>query len=316
MANPFAKLVNPWYPANALGLERDVAAAVRLERSRGVYSLGRAAVLPLPEALIAPGFDEPNVSNPHELAVALTELVTSAGLMRQRRWSVALPELAGRTLILTLESHPGSAAELEEFLAWKLERSFGAPVEELTLSRDALPSDPSGKERYLVCAIRTAVLQEYENVFAMLKWRVGLILPRQVGESRWLVGSNFRGDSLLISPCGEGFTAVILRDGRPLIIRAIACSADERDDELYRLLLFYRDRHAPETEGVPAGRLARLLILGQGFVKDQISTIVNDTLGGNLRSLGAADVGLQLPSREISFDTIAAPAGLATLAYS
>jgi hypothetical protein len=34
-----------------------------------------------------------------------------------------------------------------------------------------------------------------------------------------------------------------------------------------------------------------------------------------LRSLDAGDVGLQLVTRELSFDAIAAPAGLATLSW-
>jgi hypothetical protein len=36
----------------------------------------------------------------------------------------------------------------------------------------------------------------------------------------------------------------------------------------------------------------------------------------NIRPLNAADVGLALPDGELSFDRIAAPAGLATLAWS
>jgi hypothetical protein len=49
--------------------------------------------------------------------------------------------------------------------------------------------------------------------------------------------------------------------------------------------------------------------------KERVSEIVNETLGTDLRTLKAEDVGLQLPTRELSFDAIAAPAGLATLSW-
>ena len=50
------------------------------------------------------------------------------------------------------------------------------------------------------------------------------------------------GDALLVSSYDEGFTAVVFRDKQPLIVRSIACEPEEREDEFYRLLLFYRDR--------------------------------------------------------------------------
>ena len=86
---------------------------VQLERGRGgSFSLRKAATVALPESLVRPNFEGPNISDPAELTVALLELATSAGLLQQKRWSVALPDAASRTLILTLESRPASRAEL------------------------------------------------------------------------------------------------------------------------------------------------------------------------------------------------------------
>ena len=56
----------------------------------------------------------------------------------------------------------------------------------------------------------------------------------------------------------------------------------------------------------------RLMVIGEGITKQRAGEIVNETTGGDLRPLQAEDLGLQLPSREFSFDSIAAPAGLAT----
>ena len=287
---------------------------VQLERGRGgSSSLKRAATVALPESLIRPSFDEPNVSDPAELAAALRDLATSAGLLQQKRWSVALPDAASRTLILTLESTPSSRAELEEVLTWKMERGFGTPLEELSISRERLPADPQGKDRYLVVATPAAVLQEYEIVLRSLGWRAGLIVPRHIGEGQWLTQNGSRGDALLLSSSEKGFTAVVFRGKQPLIVRTVACEPDECEDELFRLLLFYRDRRGGESEEL--AQLARMLIVGKLLSKDRAGEIVSETLGTNLRSLEAADLGLQLVTRELSFDSIAAAAGLATLSW-
>ena len=287
---------------------------VQLERGRGgSSSLKRAATVALPESLIRPSFDEPNISDPAELSAALRDLATSAGLLQQKRWSVALPDAASRTLILTLESTPASRAELEEVLTWKMERGFGTPLDELSISRERLPADPQGKDRYLVVATPAAVLGEYESVLQSLGWRAGLIVPRHIGEGQWLTQNGSRGDALLLSSSEKGFTAVVFRGKQPLIVRTVACEPNECEDELFRLLLFYRDRRGGEPEQL--GQLARMLIVGKLMSKDRAGEIVSETLGISLRSLDAADLGLQLVTRELSFDAIAAPAGLATLSW-
>jgi hypothetical protein len=314
MANLLSRLIDPRYPATALGLEKGMASVVQLERVRGsACKLRRAATFNLDESLVRPGFDEPNIANGGQLAAVLKELATTAGLLRQKRWSLSLPEATTRTLVLTLESQSQSASEAQEVLRWKIERGFGATLEELSISKDRLQKDVQGRDRYLVIAVRKAILAEYEAVLDTLGWRAGLILPRHLGEAQWLVRNGSAGDSLLLSGSSQGFTGVIFRDKHPLIVRTVTCTEDEFEDEFYRFLLFYRDRSVPET-GAGQG-LARLMIIGEGITKQRAGEIVNETTGGDLRALGAEDLGLQLPNREFSFDSIAAPAGLATLSW-
>ena len=286
---------------------------VDVGRARGnVLNVRRAATVELPSSLIQPSFDQSNIADKSELATALSEMAASAGLLRHKRWSVTLPEATTRTLILTLETRVGSQSELEEVLAWKMDRGFSVPLNELSIAREELPKDAQGRARYLAVATRAAVLQEYEDVFSLLGWRAGLILPRYLGEAQWLKGNGFRGDTLLVSSSPDGFTAIVFRDQRPLILRNIRCDEQEQEDELYRLLMFYRDRRAADT--AETGQLlSGLLVTGNGFSKARVGEIVNETLGGDVRPLEAYDLGLQLPSRDLKFDAIAAPSGLASL---
>jgi Tfp pilus assembly PilM family ATPase len=316
MPNLLSRLIEPRYPATAIGLEKGVASVVHLEPVKGsACKLRRAATFNIAESLIRPRFDEPNIENAPQLAGVLKELAASAGLLRQKRWSMSLPEATTRTLVLTMESPSQSGAELQEVLQWKVERGFGAPLEELSVSKERLQKDAQGRDRYLVIAVKKAILAEYEAVLESLGWRAGLILPRHLGEAQWLVRNGATGDSLLLSGSSQGFTGVIFRDKHPLIVRTVTCTEDEFEDEFYRLLLFYRDRSAASEVGSNGLGLLRLMIIGEGITKERAGEIVNETTGGDLRPLEAEDLGLQLPSRDFSFDSIAAPAGLATLSW-
>ena len=314
MANLVSRIIEPWYPASAIGLEAGLASVVQLERAKGTACrLKRAATANIAASLIRPGFDEPNIESGPQLAAVLKDLAASAGLLRQKRWSLSLPETTTRTTVFTLESQPQSGAELQDVLKWKIERAFGAPLEELSVSRERLQKDAQGRDRYFAIAVKKAVRAEYEAVLESLGWRAGLVMPRHLGEAQWLVRNGAAGDSLLVSGSSQGFTGVIFRDRHPLIVRTVACGEGEFEDEFYRFLLFYRDRNVPESaEYLP---LQRLMVIGDGITKQRAGEIVNETTGGDLRPLAAEDFGLQLPNREFNFDSIAAPAGLATLSW-
>jgi hypothetical protein len=311
--NSFSGLIKPRLPTAALGLTGEGVAVVSLDRRRdGTLLVRRAGYLPLAEGLVRPNFDEPNVADAAEFAAAVQGLVASAGMQKQKRWSVALPEAATRTAILTLEGGAASRAEIEEMLRWKTERGFGTPVEELRVARERLRPDAQGRPRYLATAVRVSVLAEYESLLSSLGWHTG--------EVWWLMrGGVAASDSLLVSTHHEGFTAVLLRNAQPLLVRSIVCEAEDRVDELYRFLLFYRDRvlmPSADDDAPAADAVGRMMIAGDGIEHGEASAIIEETLNARPRLVTAADVRLTLPSDELDFDAIAAPAGLAALAWS
>jgi hypothetical protein len=97
MANLLSRLIDPWYPATALGLEKGIASVVQLERTRGsACKLRRAATFNIDESLVRPNFDEQNIPNGAQLAAVVKDLASSAGLLRQKRWSLSLPVAVSR----------------------------------------------------------------------------------------------------------------------------------------------------------------------------------------------------------------------------
>ena len=303
----FGSFLKPSVPSAAIGFGNGAISVVALGRAgKGQFVVNNAASAPILESVLTPSFDSANIHSPSELRGLVESLVIEAGLGSQKKWSATLPSKSARAAIITLEEAPSSSKELEEVLEWKTESVFGFPSADLRVSRIAI-NESNGKKRYFSTAIRLSVLEEYETLFDDLGWRVGLTLPRVMGEANWF--SATVGDSMLISTQEEGFTAVLLRDSEPFVVRSVSCGPGELDDEIYRLLVYYQDRFSAGST------LDNLLVLGNQIDSRRVSEIAVEAVGERVGISSPEKLGLDLPSGEITFDSIAAPAGLAALAW-
>jgi len=334
----FRKLTQPPFPNAAAGIAAEGASVVSLERRRKGFRLRQAGHVQFPLDLITPSFEDANITAPGEAADIIRDLATTTGLGGQAAWSIALPEEATRSTIITMEGAPTSGTETEEMLRWKMERAFHHPLDELRVSRRRLSVDERGRVRYLATGIRLSVLAEYEDVFRRIGWQAGLILPRHMGEAAWLMRGARGGDALLVSSHEDGFTAMLLREGEPFVIRKVACDPASATDELYRLLLFYRERLAtathttdfsvetesevavdeetqamPRVDQYPSRTIERVLLIGDGLDEATGYAVISETLGVAPHLLRPEDFSLSMPAGELRFDHIAAPAGLAAL---
>lgn len=307
-------LTQPHYPKAALGLEQTSVTALALQKEgRGRFGIRQAATIELPAHLLKPSFTERNISSADEMLVLLEEAVMTAGLRKQKRWSVSLPSNSARTAILTLETEPASKEELSEILDWKSEQTFGVASGEMRIARRKIKADKASKSRYFATAVKLSVVDEYETLFERLGWQAGLIMPRAVSEANWLVDAKSQSDSLLISSQVDGFVALLLRGDEPAVVRSVTCTESETDDEIYRLLMFYRDRFGSDAN---RNSLEKLLVVGKNFAPARLKEIADEALGRTLAILRPEDVGLSMPVQTLSFDDVAAPAGLAALGWN
>ena len=303
--------VAPPAPNTAAGFVDDNFAVVDLRRGRRGFSLASSAVTQLPFGLITPAFDTLNIQDEDELARTISQTAEAAGLLAKKRWSVALPDATARTLVVTLESKPSSRRELNEVIAWKLERLIAAPSKELRISRQRM-SPAAGHDRYVVTVAHIEVVSQYEAVFAGMGWNAGLILPRHMGEAQWLVWDGAAGDKLLVSANRSGFTSLIVRNGDPVLVRTFVCDPDSIADELHRFALYYRDRLIGESAA--ANTLTRILVLG-GIDASEARHAVADALDSEPQTLDPAELGMDLKGEAIRFDHLAGAAGLASIAW-
>lgn len=309
----FSTLTQPNYPKAALGLEAETVTALALQKEgRSRFGIKQAATVELPEHLLAPNFIERNIINYEEMMVFIEEAVVNAGLKKNKRWSVSLPGNTARTAILTLDTVPASNQELEEVLDWKSETTFGAPAGEMRITRRKIKPDKNGNRRFFATAVKLSVIDEYETMFERFGWQAGLILPRALSEANWLIDEKSNIDQMLISSQSDGFTALLMRGTEPTVVRSVTCSPDETDDEIFRLLMFYRDRIADADKGE---HLETILAVGENLIPKKIQKIAEDALGSTLQILRPDDVGLNIPVGSLKFNDLAAPAGAAALGF-
>lgn len=299
----------PHVPNTAAGFVDDNFAVVELRRGRGGFSPVSSAITQIAPEVLSPAFDTPNILRPEELAEIMLHTVEAAGLARKKRWSVALPDSASRTLVVTLESKPSSRRELREVIAWKVERFVPSPSDKLRISKQRI-SPAGGQDRYLVTVAHEEVMSQYESLFFSLGWEAGVILPRHIGEAQWLMWDGSPGDKMLVSANRSGFTSVIVRNGEPVLVRNHQCEPGAMADELHRFALYYRDRLA----GGSAAVLTRMLVVGD-LDAAEARDAVSDATDTTPHVIDPAEIGFNLKGEAIRFDHIAGPAGLATIAW-
>ncbi|MGH9824067.1 MAG: hypothetical protein ACREDR_12540, partial [Blastocatellia bacterium] len=224
-------------PNIAAGIVDGNFVVVSLRRTRAGIELSSSALTSVPDEVLVPSFDSPNVQDMTQLVQIITQTAEAAGLGNKRRWSAVVPDNAIRTVIVTVEGKPANRHELNEMISWKTERSIGTPSSELRISKQKL-TRVAGQDRYLVAAARETILQEYESAFAAAGWQTGLLLPKYLGETQWLISADPKTPKMLVSSNSNGFTSVVIKNGEVVLVRSHECDLGSVSDELYRVALY------------------------------------------------------------------------------
>ncbi len=304
-------LTVPAWPNTALGVTESHLALTSLRRSRGEFEPRNLGVLRLPAGLVKPGFTDLNITDENQMVERLREVALQADLRRIRKITVALPAASAKSLVFQLDTLPDNPTELAQMVEWKIERTVGVTGSDMRVSYDRM-SDVNGRTQWLATVVHNRVIDQYESVFKQLGWQVGLVLPQALGEAQWLLRNEIKEDQALVSMREDGFDAVFVRNGEPILVREVTCSPEECEDEFFRLLVFYRDRLAPANE---SSSLARLLTLSTPSEQRRFRDVVQSALDQSAVSLDALQLGLRIES-QVPFREMAGAAGLATMAWS
>ncbi len=302
-------LTLPTLPRTTFALTPSHLTLLEMQRRKGHFQPKKLGIQTLPPELVRASLTEPNILREADFISVLSATAEQAGFSRRLKLSVTLPEGSAHSIIATLDNKPHSRAELDQMLVWKIGRATNLKATEMRTSVQPL-SKLEGQPRWLVTAVHNEVLKQYERLFSQLGWQVGMVLPQHLGEAQWLMRGEVEAheDQVLVSVNEQGFVVVIVRGQEPLLIREVSCSVEEREDELFRLMIFYRDRLNP-TQPVK-----RMLIVGEPGEQGIFSKALTAALEQNPQKLAPLSLGLTLES-SAPFHRLAAATGLATLAF-
>jgi len=126
-------------------------------------------ILPLEEGVIVPSFYKKNINDPLLLEKKLKE--GALRLSRSGRNVVfLLPELSQKIFILVFDALPASPEEREELILHRIKKQMALLPPDSRLAYEVLPAQ--NKRRVIASVAKAAVVQEYEEVFHRLNFKV------------------------------------------------------------------------------------------------------------------------------------------------
>jgi Tfp pilus assembly PilM family ATPase len=307
----FNYLTAPRLPRTSLSISETHLALVTLKRSGADFEPRNLGVSRLPAGMVRASFTEPNVSDEAALIDHLSKSASRSGMENIKELSVSLPSGSARSIVASLDSAPSSRIELQQLIEWKAERGLGQKFVDLRVNCTRL-SDLGGRPQYLISATTEKVIEQYERIFAKLGWHTGMIAPQHIGEAQWLMRQGMEDDQVVVSLNERGFDTVIVRGREPLMVREVECAPEERENEFYRLMVFYRDRLAIEGAERP---LSRALMIGPVFELRRFRTVLASAMEHPVAALEPQQIGLRIDPNA-PFNHFAAAGGLATMAWN
>jgi Tfp pilus assembly PilM family ATPase len=307
----FNYLTAPRLPRTSLSISETHLALVTLKRSGADFEPRNLGVSRLPAGIVSASFTEPNISDEAALIEHLSKTASRSGMENIKELSVSLPSGSARSIVAPLDTAPASRIELQQMIEWKAERGLGQKFADLRLNYTRL-SDLGGRPQYLISATTERVIAQYERIFEKLGWHAGMIAPQHIGEAQWLMRQGLEDDQVVVSLNERGFDTVIVRGKEPLLVREVECSPEERENEFYRLMVFYRDRLALGGADRP---LSRALMIGPAFEQRRLRNVLASAIEKPVAALEPQQIGLKIDPNA-PFIHFAAAGGLATMAWN
>ncbi len=119
------------------------------------------------DALLKPSIKEQNIINSASLGTMLSESWLKL-LTETKRVSLSIPDLAGRVMMLDMDSPIKSKEEGIDQVKWKLKKSFPVELSELHLDYHLLKTGQEGVSTLLVALASRKVINEYEELLLSL----------------------------------------------------------------------------------------------------------------------------------------------------
>ncbi len=236
----------PMTKANVgLSITRDSLCLATMKRGLGGIRCRHIAEQQLPPDMLRLSPTKLNISNQPEFSDYLRTLLK--GVKQPQPVALSLPDLCGRTAILTFSNFPSKKSEQDSIVQWRFQQDMNLSTDKARFSYCIFPpsSKQPGPTHVLATAIQRDIIEQYEQVCL----ECGL-LPHSVGLAGLDVFEFYRSQVLEFSRGSQpqihdvsqeclflyladwGFSFMAFRQGYPVFarIKALPIPRPQRED--------------------------------------------------------------------------------------
>jgi type IV pilus assembly protein PilM len=202
------------------------------------------AFAPLPPGLLVPSLDEPNLSEPEAVALAI-RLALSEVAPRTRAVTLVLPDTLVRVFVLDFDSMPTKASEAVSVVRFRLRKMVPFDVEPAGVSYQVLAQNES-ECRVLAAVVPGPILAEYEKAVRDAGYEPGAVISSSLA-------------ALEVADATEGVLAANLS------AHAMTTVVTSGQD-----LLLYRTLDLPPDPGSRAAEIGRAIAVAAAYFEDKL----------------------------------------------
>lgn len=296
-------------PAAAVECAADRVTVVSLERGAPPVVAAHATE-PLPDGVIAPALNAPNIQDVNAAADALRRAVDRTRV--RGRVALVVPDAVARVSIIPFDQVPAEK-DLDELIRWQVRKSVPFRIEDAQVAYwpGAARTGDSGEagREFIVSVARRDVIEQYESICARAGLQAGIVDIASFNVINAVVAEGAPdGDWLLVHVAGSEATLAIVRGEDLIFFRNPSISGDETiEDMTHQTAMYYEDR-------LGGGRFSRVIVAGlsgpsaadaRRRIEARIGTAVE-----TLDTRGAAGLRDRIAAGNDVLEAIAAPVGI------
>jgi type IV pilus assembly protein PilM len=251
--------------------------AVSMGEHGGKPMVAAHATEVLPEGLVAPALNQPNITDRAAVSAALGRVLSQIG-GRPGRVALVVPDGAAKVSLVKFDKVPAKAEDLGQLIRWQVKKSVPFPLEQAQVTWTRGATDASGGVEFVVAIARRDIIEEYEAVCQAANAQAGLVdlatlnlinlaligdpslagSASGIGAGRGNAGAAAQGvhdgspadpaaalpiDWLLVHVGADSSTVAIVRGAQVLFFRNRPADAEGHlNDLVHQSAMYYEDR--------------------------------------------------------------------------
>jgi Tfp pilus assembly PilM family ATPase len=317
-ANPrhsvFARLFASRPPSAAVQIDGRRVTAVSVSDHGGSLAVGGHATQPLPQGVVTPSLNAPNVHDAAALSSAIRSVLDALS-PRPRRLALVLPDSVGKVSLVRFEKVPAKAVDLDQLIRWQVRKAAPFKIEDAQIAWVPGAAVPGGGREYVVTAARRDIIESYERACEAAGAQAGIVDLASLNLVNAVLATDGRnvpaGDWLLLHVTADEGTLAVVRGADLVFFRHRTIAAEEDLTELvHQTAMYHEDR-------LGGGGFSRVILAGGSSrgpeQAERLRRLLEERAGSRVEPLdfrGAVAMRDRTVASPELLDSLGAPLGL------